>query len=496
LASISIISTYLHYKHIIEKTIPQLPLLIGASVPNKEDPYHKTFCNITEELCVATGVHRVHVGVIPSTAVNALAISDGREVHYVIVTEGLLARLDRPELESVIAHEFSHVLHGDAMLTTLACSLFGIFEQILEVLKTFKLDRPGRIKSVLRTTTHKVPFFFLYLGLIKIICVVSIALSRFVTIFISRQREMLADATSVQLTRNPLGLAEALYKISQKWRGSGIITPGLSPLFIMNPAENKLDEHTDWFSNMFSTHPPLSKRLDKLLSLAKDNISSVQTKVAAELGYVTVPDMPKWWVKGDDSQQSWLGPYTTGELKSVVDLVPLSWVCKDGTKEVKRLKDESVIAELLAGSTAGKSNIKSEFMCPRCSVNMYKRSYENADIEFCVYCKGHLVTEKNFIKILARHDEPIYMNIVKEIESLRRKRYANRKYPVSDSFPGCKCPGCSNIMPKTYYSMVLPIVIEKCKSCGLYWFDEKELEYINSLIAVDDNESPTIRCFY
>lgn len=471
--AISSVSTYLHYKRTINKTIPYLPSLFGAAPADDSDSYHKRFSDIVEELSQATGIYGVRPGIISSTATNAFAISDGKDINFVIITEGLLARLNRQEMETVIAHEFSHILHGDAVLATLACSLFGIFEQILE---TFKRQKES--SGIYRIAGRKYFAVTIYIVLIRIICSVTLFLSRVFMIFISRQRETLADATAVKLTRNPLSLAEALYKISQKWRYGGFIAEGFSPLFIMNPYQLSLDEEEDFFADLFSTHPPLKVRLKMLLDFAKEDFSSLQKSKKPE--YTLVEEKELWWVSGEDKT---LGPYTVHQLGAVAGLVPLTWVCRDGTTELKRAKDEPCLAGIFTPKDSGTG---SNYLCPRCGKTLVGHKYESTDVFFCIYCKGHLVRHGNFIKILVRHDEPICRNTVRELNKMLRENLDKKKPSLIDGFPECCCPSCGKLMSKVFHSYTTFIVIDRCNVCKLIWFDEKELEYINSLVAAKD----------
>ena len=478
LAAVSITSTYFHYQYTINKVIPNLPIMIGANVLQPKDSYHRNLINIKDELCAATGIYNVHTGIISSTAMNALAVSDGKDVNYVIVTEGLIARLDKNELEAVVAHEFSHLLNGDAVLTTLACSLFGIFEQILKTLKNAGANTKTKLSFAGRIPVSGTAIGFLYFAVIKLICLVTIFISRIITVFISRQREMLADATAVQLTKNPMGLAEALYKISRKWNGGGLIAaPGLFPLFILNPVEDRLDESEGIIADLFSTHPPLQKRLNTLLDFAKDNIESLHHRVESEQKQNVVPAAGKWWVW---ENESWAGPFLPGQINAVSSIFPLSWICRDGTKEVKRLKDEPVLFSML-NTEPGKDSPLSEYSCPRCNVKLVKDRYEEADVEFCLKCKGYLVSEKSIVKILSRNDQPVYEDILKELEVMQASHSYTKKPTDIDKFPQCSCPKCNTVMKKTFYSSRIPMVVDKCSRCSLAWFDEKELEYLNSL---------------
>ncbi|MBN1621984.1 MAG: M48 family metalloprotease [Endomicrobiales bacterium] len=473
---VSFFMTYFHYQHTINTVIPQLLQLFNIEAANPNDEYHKRFSNIVTELSQATGIYNVRPGIISTTSTNAFSMSNGKNFNFVVITEGLLARLNRSQLESVVAHEFSHILHGDSLLATLICSLFGIFEQISETLKS---NRVGAVFTKIRFKRSS--SFYLYFLIIRIICSVSVAISRVASIFISRQREILADATSVKLTRNPLGLAEALYKISKKWRGEDFVAKGFAALFIMNPHVIALDDEENWFADMFSTHPPIRERLRTLLSLAKEDIYLLQQELHKP-EYKVVESRQLWWTVNDGK---WLGPFTCQQLSAVSGIMPLSWICKDGTRDLKRLKDEPELESIIAKPKQEQYN--EMLSCPRCNQMLIKRTFEGTSVYFCMHCKGHLVKEKNFIKILARHYEPLYKEIINEVEALKKKALTYKKQAKTvyelDSFPSSKCPKCGKLMSKYFHSYITFIVLDKCHNCKLIWFDEKELEYINSLVA-------------
>ncbi|MEW6041494.1 MAG: zf-TFIIB domain-containing protein, partial [Elusimicrobiota bacterium] len=227
--------------------------------------------------------------------------------------------------------------------------------------------------------------------------------------------------------------------------------------------------------DLFSTHPPLSVRLKILLGFAKENISVLQKPETPK--YKIIDEMPMWWVA---EGAKWLGPYSIDQIKVIDGISPLTWICKDGTNEVRRLKDEPGLSGFFPTET-----VQGEiYLCPRCNRNLVRRKFEETSVYFCIYCKGHLVSEDNFLKILVRQDAPIYRETIKEVESLSKKDVRGKSPSQLDSFPQCRCPKCGLPMAKVFHSYTTFIVVDKCKSCDLIWFDEKELEYINSLVAL------------
>ncbi|MBI4689064.1 MAG: M48 family metalloprotease, partial [Nitrospirae bacterium] len=190
---------------------------LGASAPDPEDGIHKRLINIMEEIHVVTGnKKRIGCMVIPSLSMNAIAVADLRGNAAVLITEGLLSRLTRPQLEAVLAHEIHHIFSGDCLEATVAASLFGVYAAAMEKLQD--------------TSDRRATFFPAF-----VLACILLKLSQILNMFISREREYRADAASVRMTRNPLALAEALHLLSRNWRGMGFIGNGLEMLCIVNP---------------------------------------------------------------------------------------------------------------------------------------------------------------------------------------------------------------------------------------------------------------------
>jgi Zn-dependent protease with chaperone function len=224
-------------------------LLDGRLVnPNSSDTQERKLLNIVEEMAIASGVPVPQVYVMDSEpGINAFAAGHSASDAAVSVTRGAMTLLSRDELQGVIAHEFSHLLNGDMKLNL---RLMGLFFGIL------CLTVIGRI--LIRTRGKKNPLPLLGLALI-IIGWVGVLFGRLIQAAVSRQREFLADASAVQFTRNPLGLAGALKKIGGIAEGSQLQSDRAeeaSHLFFANGLKSRL------FG--FATHPPLIERIKAL----------------------------------------------------------------------------------------------------------------------------------------------------------------------------------------------------------------------------------------
>ena len=224
-------------------------LLDGRLVnSNSTDPDERKLLNVVEEMAIASGVPVPQVYVMDGEpGINAFAAGHSASDAAISVTRGAMTMLKRDELQGVIAHEFSHLLNGDMKLNLRLMGLiFGIL--CLTVI--------GRI--LLQTRGRKNPLPLLGLALI-IVGWVGVLFGRLIQAAVSRQREFLADASAVQFTRNPVGLAGALKKIGGIAEGSHIQShraEEASHLFFANGLKSR------FFG--FATHPPLIERIRAL----------------------------------------------------------------------------------------------------------------------------------------------------------------------------------------------------------------------------------------
>jgi Zn-dependent protease with chaperone function len=235
-------------------------LLDGRLVnPNSTDPQERKLLNVVEEMAIASGVPVPQVYVMDGEpGINAFAAGHSASDAAISVTRGAMTMLTRDELQGVIAHEFSHLLNGDMKLNLRLMGLiFGIL--CLTVI--------GRV--LIRTRGRKNPLPLLGLALI-IIGWIGVLFGRLIQAAVSREREFLADASAVQFTRNPSGLASALKKIGGIAQGSQLQSDRAeeaSHLFFANGLKSR------FFG--FATHPPLAERIKALDPSFDGNYPSV-----------------------------------------------------------------------------------------------------------------------------------------------------------------------------------------------------------------------------
>lgn len=225
-------------------------LLDGRLVnSNSTDAHERKLLNVVEEMAIASGVPVPQVYVMDGEAgINAFAAGHSASDAAISVTRGAMTLLNRDELQGVIAHEYSHLLNGDMKLNLRLMGLiFGIL--CLTVIGRILIRARGK---------NAWPFLLLGLALI-IIGFVGVLFGRLIQAAVSRQREFLADASAVQFTRNPLGLAGALKKIGGATEGSELQShraEEVSHFFFANGLKS------EFFG--FATHPPLEERIKAL----------------------------------------------------------------------------------------------------------------------------------------------------------------------------------------------------------------------------------------
>ncbi len=168
-----------------------------------QDPRHQQLLNIVDEMAIASGMPPPDVYLLPSAGINAFAAGFEPMDAVIGVTQGALEQLDRAELQAVVAHEFSHILHGDVRLN----SRFTGLAYGLTVISGI-----GR-RGLARRGARRQNKAMLVSVLMVIIGSIGAGFARWVQASVSRQREYLADATAAQLTRNPKGLAQALNRV-------------------------------------------------------------------------------------------------------------------------------------------------------------------------------------------------------------------------------------------------------------------------------------------
>ena len=221
--------------------------------------------NVVEEMAIASGLPMPKVYIIEDSAPNAFATGRDPEHASVAVTSGLLEKLNRDELQGVIAHEMAHVGNFDIRYAMLVGILVGTTVLISDFFLRglwFGGGRGGR-----REGDGQAQLIMIIVAVV--LAVLAPIFARLLQLSISRQREYLADATAVKLTRNPKGLADALQKISGDTEVLEVANRATAHLYIVNPIK-KFEKRA---KGLFSTHPPIEERIQILRSLETGGIA-------------------------------------------------------------------------------------------------------------------------------------------------------------------------------------------------------------------------------
>lgn len=214
---------------------------------------------VTENLAIAAGIPKPRLYVIDDTAMNAFATGRDPQHAVVVATTGILTRLERRELEGVIAHELSHIKNFDTRLMAVVAVLVGTVAYLADMfLRT--LWWGGRRS---RDDDRGLGSVMLLIGIA--LAIISPILASLIQLAASRNREYLADVTGAKLTRFPEGLARALEKLKGDKEVLEAATNATAHLFVVNPFKGK--EFGAWFASLFNTHPPIDERIKRLRAL-------------------------------------------------------------------------------------------------------------------------------------------------------------------------------------------------------------------------------------
>jgi heat shock protein HtpX len=218
--------------------------------------------NVVEEMTIAAGLAAPPaVYVIDDPAPNAFATGRDPRHSSIAVTRGLMERLDREELQGVVAHEMSHIRNYDIRFATLVGILVGMIALVADFFLRWSFWGGARRQS--GSGGNLGPIMLVVALALAIIAPMAAYAVQFA---VSRRREYLADASGVELTRNPLGLAKALSKIAVDPAQLKRTNRATAHLYVANPLKRR---KTKAVSGVFDTHPPIGKRIDVLLAMAK-----------------------------------------------------------------------------------------------------------------------------------------------------------------------------------------------------------------------------------
>ena len=221
---------------------------------------------IVENLCITAGLPLPKVYIINETQLNAFATGRNKKHAVVAVTRGLLEKLNKSELEGVLAHELSHIGNKDMLLSTVIVVFVGIIALLSDFFLRISFWGGGKRGN---NDDNRAGALLMVLGIAA--AILAPIAATLIRLAISRKREFLADADGALLTRYPEGLASALEKIDEDVTPMRKAAhPATAHLFIDSPFNER--QHNNWFVKLFSTHPPIADRVKALRDMENRGI--------------------------------------------------------------------------------------------------------------------------------------------------------------------------------------------------------------------------------
>lgn len=472
---------------------------LQAISPDPEDRYHKQFANTLDEMRIAAGLPRVHPYILPTFAINSMALIEADGTPTVLVTEGMIAEFTRDELQAVIAHELAHVVRGDTYYITLVCSLVNFFEHLREAAQPQSTPRQGTYGGQVETSGAPLVYAAL---------TISTLIMHLLSTLVSRQREILADAAAVEFSRNPRALARAIYKAHLKNSFVGDFNIAYTPLLIVPPRSTGITD--GFFSRLFNTHPPLMKRIRLLSDMVPVRPAQIiqevwdihksrekarlilhsQEEIRAKKGEHPGPkaasgDEGKIWMI-QNREGNWEGPHALTDLLALELFLPSRWIRnKQERVEAPAVEFPQVRKAIQGWEKRKKQKSSREKSCPRCQIPLRDNFYEGVPIKICPECGGKLIGSAVIDRVIARKEVAFSEQLKKKAKDfeehflwdpvLRKKIHADKSSKVV-------CPNCGyKMMPRPYnYQYVIPV--DKCLACHMIWFDADELEILQILI--------------
>lgn len=240
-----------------------LSAFVGSRPADPANPLEKQFLDVVEEMALAAGVPVPQAMVVETEALNAFASGYSPSHAMITATAGILQACTRDELQGVVGHEMGHVADFDVRYATVVAAMAGVLVMIqhllFDILRWSSWSGSGRSSDSREGGGARIAATLVVLVIVAVVAIVAPLAAKLVQLAISRQREYLADATSVKLTRNPVGLIHALQRLQQS---DTALARGSSPVSALCIAPVRMS-----FENAFATHPPLEDRIARLQNL-------------------------------------------------------------------------------------------------------------------------------------------------------------------------------------------------------------------------------------
>lgn len=239
----------------------------AREIKKSDDPQ---LFNVVEEVAIAAGLPMPRVFIIEDSAMNAFATGRDPAHAAVAITRGLRERLNRDELQGVMAHEMAHIRHLDIRFAMLMATMVGLIVFAADAF--FRIiwysRHPSRARRG-RGGDGGGAAVIILLIIAVVLAILAPIFARIIQMAYSRQREYLADAGAVELTRNPLGLASALQKLADDTEPLvDTANRGTAHMYIVNPLRKMRDSHQA-INSVFLSHPPIKERIARLLALTR-----------------------------------------------------------------------------------------------------------------------------------------------------------------------------------------------------------------------------------
>jgi len=235
----------------------KMVLSISAAKEIKKIDHPQLFRSV-ENLSIAAGLPMPRVYIINDSAPNAFATGRDPQHSAVAFTSGILDKLNKQEIEGVVAHELSHINNRDTLLMTVVSILVGLIALLADWF--IRITWYGNRDSEDNRSNA------LFFAVALLAAILAPIIGTLIQLAISRRREFLADASGAYLTRDPEQLAYALQKIAQDREPLEVANKATAHLYIMNPLKGQKDA-IGWFAGLFLTHPPVEARVKALMSM-------------------------------------------------------------------------------------------------------------------------------------------------------------------------------------------------------------------------------------
>lgn len=376
--------------------------------------------NVVEEMAIAAGVPMPRVFIIEDPSPNAFATGRDPQHATVAITRGLLDKLNRDELQGVIAHEISHVRNYDIRFMMLMAVMVGTIALLSDVMwrsRWYGSGRRGRGGGG---------------ALLMVIALVLLILSplaaQLIQLAASRRREYLADASAALLTRYPQGLASALQKLEADPEPLSVANRATQHLYIVNPLKNSGG------SSLWDTHPPLAERIARLQKMAfqEPNAEARPPRQAPE-------------------------PAAPPPTAAAAPVAPLPLPIPAATLPAAAALDTPVAVAPPPTDTN---------TCPRCQEQLVRGKLSGRELRGCKACGGVWIGEAEYAELLA---------LAPGLLAAADRRYPNLVGTGWRAVGEKRCPVCGTALRPRPLSAAPRLVVDRCEQGHGLWFDDGEL---------------------